>query len=126
MKIIIAGGRDFKDRILMSNKMASLISNITDGIEIVSGGQVTVDKFTGEKYGADYLGEQWAEFNQYRVEKFPADWDTHGKSAGPKRNRQMAEYADALVAFWDGKSRGTKNMIDEAKSLGLKVRVIMY
>ena len=45
----------------------------------------------------------------------PADWDLDGKSAGFKRNVKMAEYADALVAFWDGESKGTKHMIETAK-----------
>ena len=57
---------------------------------------------------------------------FPADWDKYGKRAGYLRNVQMAEYADALLAFWDGESRGTKNMIDEALSRGLKVGVKRY
>ena len=51
--------------------------------------------------------------------KFPADWNRFGRTAGPKRNKQMANYANTLVAFWDGKSRGTKNMIDLAKCRGL-------
>lgn len=126
MKVIIAGGRDFRDRILMSKKLDTILSTVTDGIEVVSGGQVTTDFDTREKYGADYLGEQWAEFHGYVVTRFPADWKTHGKSAGPKRNKQMAEYADALIAFWDSKSRGTKNMIDLATEKGLKVRVVRY
>lgn len=57
---------------------------------------------------------------------FKADWDKHGKAAGFKRNTEMAKYADALIAFWDGKSKGTKHMIDTAKSHNLKVRVIAY
>lgn len=56
----------------------------------------------------------------------PADWDLYGKSAGFKRNVQMAEYADALVAFWDGASSGTKHMIETAQKMGLDVRVKKY
>jgi hypothetical protein len=54
---------------------------------------------------------------------FPAQWSIYGKGAGYIRNREMAQYADALIAFWDGKSKGTKNMIDEAKKQGLIIKV---
>jgi hypothetical protein len=62
----------------------------------------------------------------YRCEVYKADFKTYGKAGGPIRNREMAEEADALIAFWDGQSRGTKDMIEVAKKKGLKVRVIMY
>ena len=58
--------------------------------------------------------------------RFPADWDKYGKAAGYKRNGEMARNADALIAFWDGKSRGTKHMIDLAKKYDLQARVVMY
>lgn len=126
-KVIVAGGRDFKDFELAIHHLDILLFRKGQDVEIISGGQVTTDKETGKKYGADHIGEWYATtYRQCKLKKFPADWGTHGKSAGPKRNKQMAEYADALVAFWDGKSRGTKNMIDEAKLAGLEVRVIMY
>ena len=55
-----------------------------------------------------------------------AEWIKYGRAAGPRRNKQMAEYADALLAYWDGKSRGTKNMIELAKDKGLKIGVKIY
>lgn len=57
------------------------------------------------------------------VERFPADWDRRGRAAGRIRNREMAKHADALIAVWDGESRGTANMILEAHRAGLKVYV---
>jgi hypothetical protein len=72
------------------------------------------------------MGEEWAKKNGCPVKLFPADWNTHGTAAGPIRNKQMAEYADGLIAFWDRKSKGTKNMIDTAISHGLPVVVIEY
>jgi hypothetical protein len=60
------------------------------------------------------------------LKRFPADWDTHGRAAGVIRNKQMAEYGDMLIAFWDGESKGTKNMIDTSKKLGLLVYVHRY
>lgn len=73
--------------------------------------------------GADTLGERWAHDNNIPVRRFPADWDTHGSRAGYLRNIQMAEYADALVAVWDGRSKGTGHMIDIARKRGLHIHV---
>jgi hypothetical protein len=78
---------------------------------------------SGTARGADKLGELWAEHFGIPVERFPADWDKFGKSAGYKRNAEMADNAEALIALWDGKSRGTKHMIDIAKSKGLRTHV---
>lgn len=115
MKLIIAGGREFfpeeADYIFLEN-----IYDINDITEVVS----------GCAKGADRFGEVWAEDKGIPIKKFPADWNTHGKRAGPIRNSQMADYADALCAFWDGKSKGTKHMIDDAQKRGLQVFVKTY
>ncbi|MEB5480951.1 DUF2493 domain-containing protein [Shouchella clausii] len=114
-KVIVAGSRDFNDYMLLKRKLdAALRNRASEGIEIVS----------GKARGADTLGEQYAKERGYAIKEFPADWETHGKAAGHIRNRLMAEYADALVAFWDGKSRGTENMIENAKKKGLQIREI--
>jgi hypothetical protein len=115
MKIIIAGGRDFTDYAYLTEKVKHLLSEQTN-IEIVS----------GCAQGADSLGAQYAKENNIPLKLFPAQWDLYGKSAGYKRNLQMAEYADALIAFWDGKSKGTKNMLYLAQFLELNVRIIKY
>lgn len=115
MKVIIAGSRNFNDYKFLCEKCDKILSNQKD-IEIVS----------GTANGADKLGETYAIENNYKLTKFPADWNKYGKTAGYLRNMQMAEYADALIAFWDGKSKGTKHMIDLAKQYGLKVRIILY
>ncbi len=116
MKIIIAGSRDFNDYSLLKEKSNFLLSKTTENIEIVSGGA----------RGADYLGEKYASENKLKLKIFPADWIKYGRGAGFVRNKQMAEYADALIAFWDGKSSGTKMMIELAKEMNLKVKVILY
>lgn len=112
-RVIIAGTRTFNNYNLLKAYCDFKLSRITDSIEIVSGGS----------YGADWLGERYAEENGYSITRFPAAWDKDGKAAGPWRNKEMARYADALIAFWDGRSPGTKNMIDEAKARGLKIGV---
>ena len=115
MKIIIAGGREFNDYDLLKSKCDEILRLQTD-IEIVS----------GKARGADKLGEDYAKEKGYKIKEFPADWEKYKKGAGYIRNKKMAEYSEGLIAFWDGKSKGTKSMIDLAKQHGLKVRVIKY
>lgn len=80
---------------------------------------------TGGAKGIDEMGQEWALYNGVPQERFPADWDTHGKAAGPIRNRHMAEYAaagprsGALVLIWDGKSKGSASMLSEARKAGV-------
>lgn len=75
---------------------------------------------SGAARGVDKLGEQWAHLRGVPVRQFPADWNGKGKAAGRLRNSEMARYADALVAVWDGSSPGTRHMIDEALRYGLR------
>lgn len=112
-RVIIAGGRDFDDYDLMAAKMDQVLEKFPDMI-VISGGAV----------GADTLGEVWAGTRAVALMRFLPDWERYGKSAGYKRNEQMAREADLLVAFWDGESRGTKHMIEIARRRGLKVWVI--
>jgi hypothetical protein len=78
---------------------------------------------SGMARGADKFGEVWAGMNNVPIKRFPADWDKHGKAAGFIRNKQMADNADALIAIWDGASRGTKNMIELAELGSLRMFV---
>jgi len=104
MKVIIAGSRDITDMNLL---LCALDIYPIDITEVVSGGA----------NGVDRLGEEWAKEHNVPLTIFPAEWDKYGKIAGPIRNGNMAFYADALVAIWDGKSRGTKNMVDQMNKL---------
>lgn len=115
-KVIIAGSRTFTDYLLLEKTMDSLLSNIEDEIVVLC----------GKATGADALGDNYAKKRGYTVEYYPADWNKYGKSAGYIRNKEMACNADALVAFWDGESRGTYHMITLAHKHGLKVRVKQY
>lgn len=115
-RVIIAGGRDFNDYPLLKATMDELLVNITDDITVLC----------GQARGADTLGEQYAKKRGYAVSYYPANWEKYGKRAGYLRNEQMAQNADALVAFWDGKSHGTSHMIGLALQYGLKVRVKPY
>lgn len=114
-RVIIAGGRDFSDFDMLVKKCSFLLKNKKD-VEVVCGGA----------RGADSLGKKFSTTRGHGLKMFPADWDKHGKAAGMIRNIEMAEYSDALIAFWDGQSRGTKHMIKTAKAMGLDVRVFYY
>lgn len=117
LKVIIAGGRGFDNYELLKVKCDLIMCEPSNfDYEIIS----------GTARGADELGERYAVERGYEVRRFPADWDKYGKSAGYKRNEQMAEYANAVIVFWDGISRGTKHMIDIAKENDLPLRIIRY
>lgn len=115
-RVIIAGSRKFGDYALLKKTMDSVLTNVQDDIAVVC----------GKARGTDTLGEQYAKERGYAVQYFPADWNRYGKVAGYIRNTTMAKNADALVAFWDGQSPGTRHMIQTAQSLGLKTRVKTY
>ena len=115
MKTIIAGCRDIDDWGIVQK-----------AIEDSGFGPGTTEVVSGGAQGVDASGEGIAELHGIPVKRFPADWKKHGKSAGPIRNREMAKYADRLIAVWDGKSRGTKNMIDEMQALGKPVYVSYF
>lgn len=112
-KVIIAGSRSFQNYSILKEYADFKLSKIRDPIEIVSGGAK----------GADTLGERYAKEKGYSVKIVLADWEQFGKAAGYMRNIQMAKYADALLAFWDGKSHGTMHMIQNAYIYGLKVGI---
>jgi hypothetical protein len=81
---------------------------------------------SGTSYGVDVLGEEWARRNKIPVKKYPADWKLYGKAAGPIRNAVMAKSADALIAVWDGESRGTRNVIQEARIERIPVHILKF
>lgn len=128
MKVIICGSRTFKDYNLLKEKCDSILKNSTV-TEIVSGGQTSLRKRDNYKYGADYLGELYAKEKGIPIKQFNADWETNDKSAGPIRNKEMAEYIlgdGAVIAFWCGWSKGTASMIDIATRYKLPLRVIRF
>lgn len=117
MKIIIAGSRTITNKkdVAMALMKAlqtwrTLALNITC---IVSGGAKGVDK----------LGEEIAKDLNLSTSVFPANWKKYGKRAGYLRNVEMGNYADALIAVWDGKSKGTNHMINIMKELGKKIYI---
>ena len=115
LKVVIAGGRDFDDY----NKLKTSCDRVLSDVE-------TVEVVSGRARGADKLGEQYAKERDYKLHLFPADWDRYGRSAGYKRNVQMANFADVVIVFWNGKSVGTKHMIDIVKKQNKPIIIIEY
>ena len=128
MRVIIAGSRGLYPKLKTIDEIVK--ASGFDVTEVVSGGA----------RGVDTAGENWASFVYAGVKAFLADWKdlshpdavigygsygAYDKMAGHRRNKKMAEYADALIAIWDGKSSGTKNMISQMKRLGKKVFVVI-
>jgi hypothetical protein len=121
MKIIIAGSRSCTEYETVRQAIIQSRAWKMYGKEI--------EIISGTAKGVDQLGEEFARRNDLLVHRFQADWDAHGKAAGHIRNRAMGDFAKehegALIAIWDGKSRGTKGMIDYAKQIGLDVFVLL-
>ena len=117
-KVIIAGSRGFSNYKLLREQCNKFLreKRKTSNIIVVS----------GHARGADKTGEKYAQDEGFDLEIYPAQWDKFGKRAGYRRNEQMAEVADALIAFWDGSSKGTKHMIDIMNEKKLLVRVVQY
>lgn len=115
MKVIICGSRGFTNYKLLKRKM-NLYTLALGEVEVVSGGAE----------GADKLGERWACENYHKFHVFRPDYAKHGKKAPLVRNQEMVDFADALVAFWDGHSPGTRDVIDRAKAKRLKLRIVYY
>lgn len=117
-RIVVAGCRNYENYADAKVYIEKCIEKIRTKYSLIF--------LSGGCKGTDMLGERYARENGFRIERYPADWKQYGKSAGPRRNMQMAEAGDYIICFWDGKSRGTASMIFYAKRLKkpLKVRRI--
>ena len=113
-KVVIAGGRDF-DNFEAMQKILDLIKWESDDV-IVS----------GTARGADTLGEKYANLKGINVIRFPAQWSMYGRSAGFKRNEEMAKFCTHGIVFWDGKSKGSEHMINLLKKYNRTYKIIRY
>lgn len=122
MKLIIAGGRDFNNFSLLEHEVQSFILELIDEQQPLP----KIEIISGKAKGADTLGEWFAKDWNFPVIEMPADWSKNGKAAGVIRNEEMARIASHCIVFWDGKSSGSKNMIENAKKYNLIYKVIKY
>jgi hypothetical protein len=112
VKVAVVGSRTFNNYELLKENLDA-IPNIS---MIISGGA----------RGADSLGARYSKEKGIPLQVFFPDWDFYGKSAGYKRNVQIVEACDVLVAFWDGESKGTKHSIDIAQEKGKRTFIIKF
>lgn len=112
IKILVCGGRNFNDKETLYGKLDKIS-------RILSGRDITI--IHGAARGADSLANDWATDRKVQIEAFPADWNRHGKAAGPIRNQQMLTEGkpDVIVAFSGGS--GTAHMISIARKAGIPV-----
>lgn len=115
MNIIVAGGRDFNDYPKLCYTLSKQFATVAEPVIVC-----------GEARGADSLGRKYAEEFNIPILSYPAEWDKYGKSAGYKRNEQMAKVADTAIVFWDGMSRGSWHMINTMRRLHKPVYVVKY
>lgn len=113
MKLAVIGGRDFNDTKLLNETLQPLIFVID---VLISGGAK----------GADKMAEGWANNHGIDTLIFPAEWNKYGKSAGFRRNEDIIKNADYVIAFWDGKSRGTKHSLSLCDKYNKPYRIIPY
>lgn len=112
MKVLVCGGRNFDDALTLGSWLGGIHKD--HGITLI---------IEGGARGADFLARKFGEMQGIPVKTFPADWDRHGKAAGPIRNKQMLDEGkpDVVLAFDGG--RGTANMVEQAKAAGVRVQI---
>jgi len=115
MKLAVVGSRGFSDYDLLKSKL-----------DIIHKAKVITLIISGGAQGADSLAEKWAKENNVETLIFLPDWNQYGKSAGYKRNIKIVQNSDAVIAFWDGQSKGTQHSINLAKENKKSLAVIQY
>ncbi len=112
MRILVCGSRDFEPVSKIVTRVAQLPTDTT--------------VIHGDARGADRIAANVADSLGLGVEAYPADWKRHGRRAGIERNLLMLDGADPdrVLAFWDGKSRGTAHTIREAQRRGIPVEIV--
>ena len=114
MKLVVAGSRNITDYDIVKNGIDTLVRQ----------GMVITAIIDGTARGVDRLASRYADENGIENIRVPAEWKLYHQGAGAIRNKKMAEMGDVLLAFWDGASRGTQNMINAANARGIPVTVI--
>ena len=116
MNLAIIGSRTFNDYELLKQELKPFLDDneIKDNLKIVSGGAK----------GADTLGERWAKENNIEILIYLADWNKYGKKAGFMRNYDIIKNCEAVIAFWDGISKGTAHSLKLAKEQNKFIKII--
>jgi len=120
-RVIVAGSRTIEDYAFFRRRFVKYLDALPEGeVEVVTG---------RASHGPDDMAYHFCKWDTYtkplKVKEFKADWDEHGKRAGYVRNAEMAEYGNRLFAIHDGKSRGTKHMIELARNEEMPVKLFL-
>ena len=115
MRIVIGGSRTYTDYKAFSEALDSVLSSMPQN-------EITI--LSGHCKGVDAMAERYAAEHKISIRVYPAEWNIYGRAAGPVRNRRMVEECDLVIAFWDGRSKGTKSLIDCTRNLGREVITI--
>jgi len=121
LKILICGSRTFNNYDKLKNSVNNVLKDLRSQGEKIF--------ISGGAKGADTIAEEYALNNDKQFKCFSANWDKYGKRAGVIRNREMLEYlsyGDVVIAFWDGKSKGTKNMVEIAKKSRKNIKIFVF
>lgn len=113
MRTVVAGSRSITER-----------RTVWSGLDLLFCHTAPTAVVSGLADGPDTFGLWWAVHHGYRVEEYPAEWSRYGRSAGYRRNETMAQVSDAVIAFYDGISRGTRHMIDLARQYNRITRIV--
>ncbi len=113
MKIVIGGCRNFEDYAVFCDFVSACLENEAK--------QHAITILSGHCAGVDQMAERYAKEHGLDLEIFPADWAKYGRAAGPMRNREMVKQADGVIAFWDGKSKGTASLLGYADKLNKQI-----
>ena len=114
-RVVIAGSRNFNDYEMFANIVGEFLKPIREEYELII--------VSGHCSGTDLMGERYAKENGFEVEIYPAEWKKYGRSAGPKRNKQMVDVADFAIAFPSVNGKGTQSMIKYAKQKGIPIQI---
>jgi hypothetical protein len=113
MKVLVCGTRSITDEMFIYEILNDNVDKIS---ELIVGGAI----------GVDSIAETWGLRRGIKVSVYKPDWKSYGKSAGMRRNIKMLEVAEYVIAIWNGKSRGTKHTIDNARNMNIPYQVYLY
>lgn len=125
-KLLICGSRTFDDYELLKREARFYILSYccVHDFDCTEGDEIII--ISGTAIGADQLGEKYAHEIGYKIEQYPAQWEKYGKRAGYIRNETMVSKADAVICFWDQKSKGTLHTINLCERYGKQVHVVKF
>lgn len=131
MKLLVVGSRTMDDYQLFKRKLNHITAKLDKKkLQVISGGAWRWSPTLCKMVGADRFAEDWCAENGFTITVVPAKWSQNPRAAGMIRNTEMVAMLkpkkDVCIAFWDGKSTGTKDTIDKCKKRGIKTIIVRF